>query len=57
MMNIAWFIAFAPVERPEIAIAVALEGDRPGEEFAGAAHAAPVVREIAGAYFDKQTKR
>ena len=56
-LNIAWFLAFAPVERPEIAIAVALEGDRPGEEFAGGAHAAPVVREIAGAYFDKRARR
>jgi penicillin-binding protein 2 len=54
MMNVAWFIAFAPAERPEIAIAVAMEGDQPDVEFAGAAHAAPIVREIVGAYFDKQ---
>lgn len=53
--NIAWFIAFAPIENPRIALAVALEGDRPDEEFAGAAHAAPVVREIIGTYFDSQT--
>ncbi|WP_218938675.1 peptidoglycan D,D-transpeptidase FtsI family protein [Oleiharenicola lentus] len=51
--NIAWFVAFAPIEKPQIALAVALEGARPNEEFAGAAHAAPVVREIIGAYFDK----
>jgi penicillin-binding protein 2 len=57
MTNIAWFVAFAPVERPEIAVAVALEGDRPGEEFAGAAHAAPVVREIVGAWSDKRARR
>jgi penicillin-binding protein 2 len=54
MMNVAWFIAFAPCERPEIAIAVAMEGDQPGVEFAGAAHAAPIVREIIGTYFDKK---
>ncbi len=52
--NIAWFVAFAPIEKPQIALAVALEGDRPNEEFAGAAHAAPVVREIIGAYLDRQ---
>lgn len=52
--NIAWFVAFAPIEKPQIALAVALEGARPNEEFAGAAHAAPVVREIIGAYLDKQ---
>ena len=57
MMNIAWFVAFAPVERPEIAIAVAMEGDQPGVEFAGGEHAAPIVREIAGAYFDKRINR
>lgn len=54
--NVAWFVAFAPVERPEIAIAVALEGGQPGVEFAGAERAAPVVREIAGAYFDKRAR-
>ncbi len=52
--NIAWFVAFAPIERPQIALAVALEGVRPNEEFAGAAHAAPIVREIIGTYLDKQ---
>jgi penicillin-binding protein 2 len=52
--NIAWFVAFAPAERPEIAIAVTLEGNQPNVEFAGAEHAAPVVREIVGAYFDKR---
>jgi penicillin-binding protein 2 len=54
MMNVAWFVAFAPVERPEIAVAVAMEGDQPGVEFAGAAHAAPIVRGIIGTYFDKK---
>ncbi len=57
MANVAWFMAFIPVERPEIAIAVALEGDRPDEEFAGARFAAPVVREIAAAYVDKRARR
>jgi penicillin-binding protein 2 len=31
----AWFICFAPLENPEIAIAVAIEGDNPGETSAG----------------------
>ncbi len=56
MMNVAWFVAFAPAENPEIAIAVALEGDQLGTEYAGAAHAAPVAGEILGAYFDKRAK-
>jgi penicillin-binding protein 2 len=57
MMNVAWFVAFAPVDRPEIAIAVAMEGDQPGVEFAGAEHAAPIVRELIAAYFEKQIRR
>ena len=57
MMNVAWFIAFAPVEQPEIAVAVAMEGDQPDVEFAGAQHAAPIVREMIGAYFDKRPNR
>ena len=57
MMNVAWFVAFAPVDRPEIAIAVAMEGHQPGAEFTGAEHAAPIVREIIAAYFEKRTHR
>ena len=57
MMNIAWFIAFAPVDDPQIAVAVAMEGGEPGVEFAGGEHAAPIVREIIGAFFDKKAKR
>ncbi len=53
MANVAWFLAFAPLERPKIAIAVAMEGSRPGEEFAGAEHAAPIIREIIAAYATK----
>ena len=54
MRNVAWFVAFAPVERPEIAVAVAIEGAEVGVEFAGAEHAAPVVRELIGTYFDRR---
>jgi penicillin-binding protein 2 len=54
MKNVAWFIAFAPAENPEIAVAIALEGDTPGVEYTGAQHAAPIARELLGTYFDKQ---
>ena len=52
--NIAWFLAFAPVENPKVAVAIALEGDAPNVEYAGAAHAAPIARDLLGTYFDKQ---
>lgn len=50
--NTAWCVAFAPMEQPEIAIAVVVEGTEPGVEFTGAEFAAPIVSEIAATYFD-----
>lgn len=46
MVNLAWFICFAPVEKPEIAIAVVIEGDTPDEELAGGRYSAPVAQAI-----------
>jgi penicillin-binding protein 2 len=46
MINFAWFIGFAPVENPQIAIAIAIEGDTPGEETGGGLYAAPVAHAI-----------
>ena len=55
-LNIAWFICFAPIEKPEIAIAVALEGDTPGEEFGGGRHSGPVASAILKKYFEKKNR-
>jgi penicillin-binding protein 2 len=52
--NVAWFICFAPVENPEIAVAVAVEGDTPGENFGGGQHAAPVAATVLRKYFEKK---
>ncbi len=52
--NAAWFICFAPVEHPEIAVAVMIEGDTPGEEFGGGRYAVPVAVAILQKYFDKK---
>lgn len=51
--NAAWFICFAPLEKPEIAIAVMLEGDEPGE-YGGGRNAAPVAQAILKKYFEKK---
>ena len=51
--NAAWFICFAPVENPRIAIAVVIEGDVAGEEFGGGLYAAPVASRIMQEYFKK----
>ncbi len=53
-INLAWFICFAPVEKPEIAIAVMLEGETIGEEFGGGREAGPVAAAILKKYFEKQ---
>jgi penicillin-binding protein 2 len=50
----AWFICFAPIEDPEIAVAVAVEGDVPGETFAGGRYAVPVASAILKKYFEKR---
>lgn len=52
--NAAWFICFAPAEKPEIAIAVVIEGDTAGEEFGGGLYAAPVASRILQEYFRKK---
>ena len=43
----AWFVAFAPVEEPEIAIAVLIEHAGGG----GGAMAAPIAHDVADFYF------
>lgn len=45
-VNFAWFICFAPIERPQVAIAVMIEGNTPGEETGGGTFAAPVANAI-----------
>ena len=49
----AWFICFAPLENPEIAIAVAVDGP-PGENFGGGREAAPIASAILKKYFQKR---
>ena len=55
MINFAWLIAFAPLENPSIALAVAIEGDTPGEETGGGRYASPVAHAILKAWLDKKS--
>ena len=48
----AWFIAYAPVEAPEIAVATLVEHADGG----GGAVAAPITQTVLEAYFDSQSK-
>ena len=52
-LNLAWFIGFAPVEKPAIALAVLVEGVIPQDQIQGGLTATPVAREIISAYFTK----
>ncbi|MDQ3958633.1 MAG: penicillin-binding transpeptidase domain-containing protein, partial [Actinomycetota bacterium] len=42
----AWFIAFAPAENPQLAVAVIVESGQAGSEATGGAVAAPIARQI-----------
>jgi len=53
-LNEAWFICFAPREKPEIAVAVAIQSDTPGDTFGGGRYAAPVAAMILKKYFEKK---
>ncbi len=53
-IDIAWFIGFAPADHPQIAWAVAIEGDTLNESFGGAQYAAPVAIAILKKYFEKK---
>jgi penicillin-binding protein 2 len=52
-LNFAWFIGFAPAENPQIAIAIMMEGDTPGEDTGGGRYAAPVAGAIFKAWAAK----
>jgi penicillin-binding protein 2 len=54
-LTVGWFICFAPVEDPQIAIAVAVEGDTPGEDAGGGLIAAPVAHAILKKWWEKKT--
>ncbi len=54
--NVAWFICFAPADKPEIAMAVALIGDTAGEEYGGGREAAPVAGAVLKKYFEKKAQ-
>jgi penicillin-binding protein 2 len=56
MINFAWLVAFAPIENPQIAIAVIVEGDTPGEETGGGRYASPVAHSILKTWVDKKNR-
>ncbi|MDR2812245.1 MAG: hypothetical protein LBB05_00410 [Puniceicoccales bacterium] len=52
--NVAWFIGFAPVENPRVAIAIALQEQSKYDNYYGGKTAAPIARQILNFYFRKK---
>jgi penicillin-binding protein 2 len=42
----AWYLSFAPLDKPTIAMAVLLEGPGPGISFYGGKNAAPIAAQL-----------
>ena len=56
-LNLAWFVGFAPVEKPEVAIATLVEGVIPQDNVQGGLTATPIARELLEAYFTKKNAK
>ena len=56
-LNLAWFVGFAPLDDPEVAIAVLIEGIIPQDDIQGGLTATPVARDILKAYFDQSRNK
>ncbi|MEZ5275847.1 MAG: penicillin-binding protein 2 [Opitutaceae bacterium] len=52
-LELAWFMAFAPIENPEIAIALVVVGEEPDESNGGGLIAGPVAKQVLQRYFEK----
>ena len=55
--NLAWFIGFAPIEDPQIAVMVMLEGIYGNTSYYGGLYASPIAGNIFKQYFSKTTSQ
>lgn len=55
-VNLAWFVGFAPVENPRIAVAVMLEGEKGARSLHGGASAGPVAHAMFARWLDSLKK-
>ncbi len=53
-IELGWMIAFAPIENPQIAIAVIMESQELDASFGGGVQASPVVKAVFEAWKEKQ---
>jgi penicillin-binding protein 2 len=52
--NVAWFIGFAPVERPSVAVAIAVQERAADDNYYGGKTAAPIARQVLNFYFNRK---
>jgi penicillin-binding protein 2 len=55
--NLAWFVGFAPVENPQIAVAIMVEGTRTSHSYHGGSTAGPVAKDIFLKFIEKYPER
>jgi len=53
-LDVAWFIGFAPIEDPQIAIAVCVQGVDPDDNYAGGKTAGPLAKSVLQSFFQKR---
>ena len=56
-VNLAWFVGFAPVENPQIAVAVMVEGTSSRDSFHGGSTAGPVAKDIFLEFMEQYPER
>lgn len=56
-VNLAWFVGFAPVENPQIAVAVMVEGTEESHAYHGGSTAGPIAKDIFLKFIDKYPER
>lgn len=56
-LNLAWFVGFAPVDKPEVAVATLVEGVIPQDHVQGGLTATPIARDLLQAYFDQKNAK
>lgn len=55
-VNLAWFVGFAPINNPKIALAVMVEGTRESDDYHGGSTAGPIAKDLFQAYQKKYLK-
>jgi penicillin-binding protein 2 len=56
-VNLAWFVGFAPVEDPQIAVAVMVEGTSSLDSYHGGSTAGPVAKDIFLEFIEQYPER